>query len=578
MVPYLFFMEVILMSEEKNALTAHDLLSRRRFMSVAAATAGGTLLAACGTSTPAQPTRAPVVATLPPQSVAATSTASVGKTYFPSGDPNVPDAFTAPLPPFQSVFYVPGNGDTVKVLSVTSQPPVTPKSSNKYWQGLEKHLNVTWDADLVTADVYPEKISTTLAGGDVPDLFMIDPVNGPGIYQPILQGAFTDLTPFVTGKALQDYPNLARIAPLTWQNSKINGKYYMVPRSRPLTGYALLYRKDWAEKVGIPNPQNANDFLKLMQAFSKKNLDGGSGSTWGMGFTTDASLFATNHCAFFYGIFNVPNLWRKESNGSMTYFIQTDEFKQAVSFMRQMFAAGLFYPSSLTQSGQDLKDNFSAGKYGAYMDTITGLPDQTIKLLQVHPNAQLSVLTPFPANGSQANHWMGTGYNAGAGIPSAVGGDENRVKELLRILDYIAAPYFSIEFNYLYLGVDSWDNTTNTNGLKIVTPRGQNEIGDLANIANPSFAYYTPQVTANPQLPVQEQEFTRNLLKISVQNPTLGLFSPTQAKQGAVLQALVSDRVLRIVRGTDPLSAISSLISDWQSQGGAQIAKEIGKS
>jgi len=119
------------MSEEKNTLTTHDLLSRRRFMSVAAATAGGALLAACG-STPSQPTKAAVVATLPPQSVAATTTASVGKTYFPSGDPNVPDAFTAPLPPFQSVLYVPGNGDTVNVLSVTSEPPVTPKSSNKY--------------------------------------------------------------------------------------------------------------------------------------------------------------------------------------------------------------------------------------------------------------------------------------------------------------------------------------------------------------------------------------------------------------------------------------------------------------
>jgi len=78
-------------------------------------------------------------------------------------------------------------------------------------------------------------------------------------------------------------------------------------------------------------------------------------------------------------------------------------------------------------------------------------------------------------------------------------------------------------------------------------------------------------------VPLQEQEFTRNLLKIGVKNPTLGLFSPTQAKQGAVLQSLVSDRVLRIVKGTDPLSAISNLISDWQSQGGTQISKEFAE-
>jgi putative aldouronate transport system substrate-binding protein len=259
----------------------------------------------------------------------------------------------------------------------------------------------------------------------------------------------------------------------------------------------------------------------------------------------------------------------------MTYFIETDEFKQAISFIRQMFAAGLFYPNSLTQSGQDCKDNFSAGKYGAYMDTITGLPDQTTKLLTIHPTAQLSVMTPFPANGGQANHWMGRGYNAGTGIPSSAGGDPNRVKELLRILDYLAVPIFSIEYNFSNPGIDGWDNTTDTHGIKTVTAKGQNEIGNLTNLANPTFAYYTPSATVNPQLPVQEQEFTRNLLKIGVQNPTLGLFSATQAKQGAVLETLVNDRVLRIVKGTDPLSAVSDLISGWRSQGGAQIAQEL---
>src|SRR5207248_3358102 len=159
------------------------------------------------------------------------------------------------------------------------------------------------------------------------------------------------------------------------------------------------------------------------------------------------------------------------------------------------------------------------------------------------------------SNGGQANHWMGPGYNAGTGIPSAVGSDENRVKELLRILDYIAAPIFSIEFNYLNFGVDGWDSTREANGVVAVKPTGQNEMGNLANVAQPTFAYYTPQITTNLQLPIQEQEFTRSLLKIGVQNPTLGLFSATQAKQGAVLQSLVSDRVLRIVKGTDPLSA-----------------------
>lgn len=552
----------------------HDPLSRRRFMQVAAMTTGSAVLAACGGSTTTQPAQLTAAPTTNPQSVAATVTAAVGKTYFPSGDPNVADAYTAPLPLSQTVFHVPGNGDTVNSFAITSQPPVTAKDNNKYWKELEKRLNVTWNSTLVTSDVYPEKVGTLLASGNLPDLFMVDVNFGPSLLQAIQQGAFTDLTPIYTSSTFkQDYPNLGKISPLSWQNSRINGKHYTVPRPRPLTGNGLLYRQDWAEKVGITNPQNADDFFKLLQAFSKKNPDGGSSQTWGMGFSV-SNTFATTKPQFFYNLFNVPNQWKKNSDGSLTYFIETDEFKQAIDFMRKVYAAGLFYSNSLTQSGQEEKDNFSAGKYGAYMDTVTGMPDQTTKLLQIHPTAKLAIMTPFGANGGPANHWMGPGFNAACGIPSSTGSDENRLKEMLRILDYLASPPFSTEGDFLGNGIAGWDYKPGPNGKKISTPTGSNEIGNLANQANANLIYYYPSVTANPDLAVENQTFTRNLLKIAVQNPTLGLLSQTAIKQNSVLASLVNDRIIRLIKGTDSLSMVSDLISSWRSQGGAQIAKE----
>jgi putative aldouronate transport system substrate-binding protein len=63
---------------------------------------------------------------------------------------------------------------------------VTPKSKNKFWQELEKRLNVTWNSTLVTSDVYPEKVGTLLASGNLPDLFMVDTTNATS-----LQGSFS---------------------------------------------------------------------------------------------------------------------------------------------------------------------------------------------------------------------------------------------------------------------------------------------------------------------------------------------------------------------------------------------------
>jgi putative aldouronate transport system substrate-binding protein len=564
------------MSEQQNNGNPSNGLSRRRFVQVAGTMAGGTLLAACGgTTTTNPPAKLTSIATIPPQDVTATATAAKGKTFFPSGDPNIADAYTAPMPAYQSVFEVPGSGDTVNSFAITSQPPVTEKGKNKFWQELEKRLNVTWNSTLVTSDVYPEKVGTLLASGNLPDIFMFDSRYAPSLLQAVNQGAFTDLTPIVTSSSFKtDYPNLGQISPLSWENAKINGKYYTVPRPRPLTGYALYYRKDWAEKVGITDPKSADDFFKLMQAFSQGKLNGGA-QTWGMGLPVPSSDFSSSQLAFFFNIFGAPNQWRKNADGTLTHLIETDEFKQALDFIHRLYAAGYFYANSFTQNGQENKDNFSAGKYGAYVDTITGAPDQTDKLLQIHKDAKLSVMTPFNADSSHtANHWMGTGFNSAAAIPTSTGSDENRLKEMLRILNYLASPPFSVEGIFLANGIDGWDNQPGSNGARAVTATGKNEIGNLANQANANLIYYYPSVTANPNLAVELQGFTRNLLKIGIQNPTLGLYSQTATTKSAVLASLVNDRIVRIAKGTDSISAVSDLVSSWKSQGGTAIAKE----
>src|SRR5438477_9642013 len=337
--------------ENKTEDGMTDKYSRRRFMQVASMTAGSALLAACSSSTPTQPVQK--LPTLAPAAVTATAQASIDKTYFPSPASGVPDAFTVPLPAFLSVNAVPGQGRPVSVFSITYVPPEVPHTMNRYWQELESRLNVSWNVNHALGNAnYAEKVGTLLASGNLPDLFYMDTNIAPSLVQAIQQGAFTDLTPYLTGTALHDYPNLARFPALLWKNVAINGKIYGVPRPFGFTGGTLLYRKDWAQKVGVPTPKNANDFFKLMLGFTKGDPDGNkSADTWGMGFA--ATGIATH--PFFMNMFNVPNQWRRETNGNLTYYLQTDEYKQAVAFMTKLFAAGLFYPNSLTYTGLQIK-------------------------------------------------------------------------------------------------------------------------------------------------------------------------------------------------------------------------------
>ncbi len=88
------------------------------------------------------------------------------------------------------------------------------------------------------------------------------------------QGAFLDLTLYVTGDALKEYKNLATIPASTWKNSSFKGKIYGVPRPLQRNGNIGFYRSDWAKKVGLAAPASTDDLRALLLAFTKKDPDG----------------------------------------------------------------------------------------------------------------------------------------------------------------------------------------------------------------------------------------------------------------------------------------------------------------
>jgi putative aldouronate transport system substrate-binding protein len=274
----------------------------------------------------------------------------------------------------------------------------------------------------------------------------------------------------------------------------------------------------------------------------------------------------------FMTMFGVPTLWRKNADGSFTYYIETDEYRQGLDYVRRVYAAGLFYPDSVSQTNLQQKQNFFAGKYGMYTAGFPEIVTARQRCKSINPNADPAVLTPPAASGRKTNVWWGTAYGGYVAIPSSVK-DPERVKELLRILDYLAAPQFSYEGNFLTFGIDGQDNSVQ-NGLKILNQTGLNELGDLATIMKPSDIYYVPQ---EPLLAPQMQEWARDITSHGGPRPNLGLSSSTENKLASQLNTMIQDRVTRIMRGLDSLSALDSLIADWRKQGGDQIAQEYAE-
>ena len=579
--------------------------ARRHLLALAASSVAAAALAACGGNSTVAPTTgsaattsAPVLPSMPstastpvttkaatgavtgtstggstaiasasaaaPAGSASGSTAVDGK--LPAPVPGVPDAYTKYPAPFKSVAMPPGKGGKVTAfLSQTLAPP-PPRASNRYWQELEKRLNITWEPTLVANGTYDEKFAALIAGGDFPD-FVTLTNTAPDQVRAIQQGAFTDLTSFLTGEGLKEFPNLAAIPAPVWKNLALKGKIYGVPKTRYTAGDPLVFRGDWLDKLGLAAPKNADELTNLFVTVTKSDFPGASKP-----YALSSGYDPTHRFClpFFREMFRVPNNWRVNGDGSLTSFLETDEFRQTLDYMRKLYALNVFHPDAPTAQSPQLKDAFVAGKIAAYGDTITGMPGQQRNILKVTPTANVIGLVPPGFDGGKPVVYNSMGYNTYLGIPAKVGKDRERTRELLRVLNYWAAPFGSEEYTFINFGLPDVDHTV-TNGVPTKNDTGNAEISDLSYTVNGPFSFFVPDV---PGFAQREQQLAVDLIAVGVDNPVLTLFSPTNATKGGELNQLLIDRTIAIVTGREPLTALDQWIKDWRSRGGDTIRKE----
>jgi putative aldouronate transport system substrate-binding protein len=340
----------------------------------------------------------------------------------------------------------------------------------------------------------------------------------------------------------------------------------------------LVIRQDWIDKVGQPLPQNADQFLALMTAFAKSDPDGnGKADTYGLG-SGSIEPFCMQ---FIKHVHRVPNGWKLNPDGTLTKDYETPEFKLALAFARKLFEAGAYHPDAANGAALPATA-FDSGKVGADIGTVTidvyGTGGTQSRIRALNPVAKLTSLVAFGHDGGKGVTYNGPGFLGFAAIPAKVGRDPERVKELLRVLDYFAAPFGSEEWVFLYFGLEGVHHEIKADGSRELTARGKAELGDRFNLPNLPNLTNCPQVSYYQGAPGDAeyvQDVARDMLAIGLDNPTLSLSSPTNVTKAAELNQLYKDRLTSIIVGREPLTAVDTFIADWRSRGGDQIRTEF---
>ncbi|HEU0167023.1 MAG TPA: hypothetical protein VFS62_04540, partial [Chloroflexota bacterium] len=352
---------------------------------------------------------------------------------------------------------------------------------------------------------------------------------------------------------IKDYPNLANLPSYVWPNAVLQGKIVGVPQAQNIAGQMLMVNQAALDPLGVSGFKSADDMIQIGQKLTK----------------------APNHYAFGYnllpstlGPFRTPVNWAL-TNGKFTKDLETDNYKMAVAHVRKLWDMALVQPDSPTMGPTQGGDGFYGKKYDfltTFYPAYQGAWNRAITI----QDFKLRTIAPWGYDGGKGYHSMTSGSG---GLVMLKKAPDARIKELLGILNYLASPYGSQEYQLLNFGVQGTDFAFNDKGDPILTQKGSQEIAVGWNgLVRPPTVLYNAQSPEFVTVSYQEQ---KTALASGVSDPTIGLYSKTANQKGAALNQKLADTANGIVFGKLQLSDWDQMVGDWKKNGGDQIRAEL---
>ncbi|WP_199551308.1 extracellular solute-binding protein [Streptomyces sp. N35] len=478
-----------------------------------------------------------------------------------------PGYLTYPQDLKQSVAEKPGNGEKITVWTITWGAPPKPKEKHKLWQALNKALGVDLDLLVVPAMESNQKFASLVAGGELPDIIAVS-ANLPNPTE-LIAAKCQDLTEFVSGDAIKDYPNLAAIPTYAWKASpRIAGRIYRIPVERPRIGHSLNANMERLKEAGIWVPEigglAADDFTKgLRQITGRKK--------WGMG-VAGLGAFGFNSIMPMFG---AANQWSLK-DGEFITSQAGDEYKAGLEQLVKWQKAGVFRADPLSHDatlGTDFQTGITATVSRANADYISNA-------VAIKDGFTLETVRPLkPSNGATPGHWFSSGADYQTVLKKA---SKDRVKLMLRVLDFLAAPFGTKEYELINYGVEGTHFERADDGSPV-----QNEFalsGDSKDTLGVGFmccpqqVMFLPAAVPNGSEAVKRRHaFQTEIAEVGIADPSVGLLSKTMLAKTNELMLLREDTLKAIVMGRKPLSAWDDMVKEWHAKGGRKAADEFAK-
>lgn len=483
---------------------------------------------------------------------------------------------------------------------------------NAYVRMTEKELDIDiTDEFEANGDDYDRQVSLALSAGDLPDMMKIGSLDTlKELYENDLIADLTQVYDEYASdylKSLYDSYDGRALANVT-----IDGKMMALPGTNGDNGPSIVWiRSDWLDQIGLDVDEDHDGCIKIAdletvaKAFMDKN-PANADNVVGMAFAPwltsgdPDGTFSINSIAYALGAF--PKTWM-EKDGAVIYGSTTEEMKQALKVVAGWFQDGILDPQVGTRTWDDITALLANGQCGIAFGT-WHIPGWLLS--NVYALNSEATFEPYVVE--DANGMINCKHNDATGGYIVV----SKEFEHPEIAIQIANLFYDTLVNdgtllekypevaaYVKDGMDGSSRPFNIE-INAYTSllddymemmQGINNELALEDVSTLETRTNIPAIQRYIEGDVDADNWSRyhcrlkgvGLIQSITENNKFAWVTPifpktttTMETNQANLDKLEEETFIKIVTGEiEPESGFDQFVSDWNAQGGAQIAEEI---
>jgi putative aldouronate transport system substrate-binding protein len=314
----------------------------------------------------------------------------------------------------------------------------------------------------------------------------------------------------------------------------------------------MFYRKDITDKLGIAPPDSIEGLIE----FGKKLTNPKKG-VWAFGDTFEM-------VQMYFRCPGVQGGWRKKPGGGLEFKYETREYRQALELTARLYKEGLVHPDLVASSGADGNQLFKSGRIIMLRDGVGAWYATQRDQAKITPSFNMQPLPLLAAGGGEPLAWGSTAPIFYTFVKK--GPSRERAQELLRVLDWCAAPFGSFEHEMNLYGVEGKHFTRAPDNSPLATDLGRKEIANQYRLISGR----APVLVGNSEVP----NYVKDLLdytRATAKYLEVDLFQGIKLEMPASYSKIVTtteDKIKDVVRGRRPLSDLDQIVEEWRRTGG----------